>query len=233
MMFLVFASLLILTSQPNKEFLRLTADLDGDGHDEVASLSSSGKGDFADFTVSIGKAKYSDKYFTVEGDKPSANFIRLDYSRASHQILIEVSQAASCDYHILGYSNGRILPLLVERSPVCYEPKIFRNGKVATQTWEGFWRRTETYALDKNGTTLMLQPALQYDVGVTGTTGTPIELEREVGCKFNKVSKGDIVKIESYKPSTNRFLIRESGNICGWLENRDVEKKFTYLPWAN
>ena len=214
------------------EVARLKFDLDGDRQPEVIRLSVDGDGDFRQFSVSVRRSTYKGKYFAVEGDLPEVRSIKIDYRRPERQLLITAGQAASCDYHILAYSHGQLIPLLTSTSEGCEEtPVSLGNGELEVQTWRGFWKQRDRFRLNQAGTKLTLEPATSYDVGVSAAANTDIVLDPDT-CEARNIPRGAFVRIERYEPRQHRYLLMAPSGACGWLDEERLDNALSEVPYA-
>jgi hypothetical protein len=214
------------------EYERLIADIDGDKTPEVIVLSTSGAGDFQDFTIRIGEAAYSDKFFAVDGVLPELRIISIDWNRPSRQLVVKTSEAASCNFHILSYTNHKLYLLLKFISDSdCVSPQPHGNGTIDVQFWEGFWWRIETYRLDPTGSKLTLVPKDIYSVDVTAVSKKDFILTKD-RCRDTKVSAGGFLRVDKYDSRKHLYFLRASNSVCGWMSKDTLNGNLDELPWA-
>jgi hypothetical protein len=89
----------------------------------------------------------------------------------------------------------------------------------------------ETYQLDPTGTKLVLIPQDVYSVDVSAASKNDFALEKG-DCERTKVKAGVFLRIEKYDSQKQRFLLRTSDGVCGWLRNGELDNKVAELPWA-
>jgi hypothetical protein len=231
----IFAVTLILAAGTGvaADYQRLHADLDGDGKFEIVVLSTAGSGDFHTFSVQIGAETYAAKFFAVERDLPQLSLIVIDRRSLFRQLLVTTFEAASCNYHILGYSHGKLFSLLQFSSDGdCDVPQAHGNGTLSVKTWEGFWRREITYRLNSTGTKLTAVPQQVYAVDATGAAAKDSMLE-PANCEKKALTAGEFVRIEKFDSIKHRYLVKGYGGACGWIKEDEVRDYLDEVPWGN
>ena len=235
----LFGTSMYSTDAPMDERFRLIADLDGDNKSETVILSTAVPEPFQEYSVRVGAATFSDKFFAY-GELPKVKFIRIDSSTKQKQILISTFDPAACGYVVLSFTQGKFFRLLGHSSKDCEEPRILGDG-MDISIWEGFWYRPERYTLNKQGT--KLNPAgqtiypvtLTRDATVTEATGIAVKLLslKSADCKDTTIPKGERIVVKSYDVSKKRYLLKGSGDRCGWMSESDLHP-YTVdgLPWA-
>lgn len=228
------------TDIPMDERLRLTADLDGDNKPETVTLSTAVPEPFQEYSVRVGAATFSDKFF-VYGELPKIKFIRIDSSTKQKQILITTIEPAHNNYVVLSFTQGKFFRLLEFSSRGGREPRVLGDG-LEIIIWESFWNRTERYTLNKQGT--KLNPVSQTIYPVTSTNDAtvteiagiavePLSL-KSADCKDTTIPKGERVVVKSYDLSKKRYLLKGSGERCGWMSESDLSPYTVEgLPWAD
>ena len=218
----------------------LDGDLDGDNKPETVTLSTANPEPYREYSVRVGAATFRDEFF-VHGKLPIIKFIRIDSSTKQKQLLVTTFGPAGCGYVILAFTQDRFFRLLEHNTKNCEEPRVLGDG-LEIIIWEGFWNRTERYTLNKQGT--KLNPVSQTIYPVTSTNDAtvteiagiavePLSL-KSADCKDTTIPKGERVVVKSYDVSKKRYLLKGSGERCGWLSESDLVGPYTVegLPWA-
>lgn len=227
-------------NDPTIESARLTADLDGDTKPENIILSVSGTEDFRRYTVRTGHASFDGKYFAVSGDRPKMKLIRIDSSKKQNQLLLTIPSPADCGYVILAFYQDKFFNLLEHNSKNCEEPRV-DGGGLETLTWLGFWDIPKRYTLNQQGTKLnatvqTIYPVkLSHNSSVNEAVGIAVETLnlKPADCKNTTIRKGGRLTVKSYDVSKNRYLLKGSGDSCGWLSESDLHPNTVDgLPWA-
>lgn len=230
--YIIAISALGVTEGLAGEYEHRTVDLSGSGHQDTVIMSTSGSGDFQDFTLAIREVTIHGKYFAVDGDVPELSIIRIDRATNERQLLVRADQAASCIFHVIGYVKLRLIPLLtVDQGPDCKEPQPNGNGTITVNTWQDFWNREDQYRLNANGTALTLIPQRINTVGVAGFPKSDVTLDA-AGCKVRTIRRGSFTKVVEFDPAKHRFLLNDYNGACGWLGEDDLKARMEGLPWA-
>lgn len=214
------------------EYVRFNVDVDGDNKPESIVMSTSGSGDFQDFTVRINDSTYTDKFFAVDGILPELHIIAIDYKRSSRQLLIKTGEPAWCNFHLLSYFNHKLYSLLKFKSDGdCVGPQPHGNGTLSVNNWQGFWWKVETYRLDPTGTKLVPIPKDIYNVEISVASKNDFTLEKD-DCEKTKVKEGAFVRIEKFDAHKQRYLLRTSDGVCGWLKKAELDNNLSEIPYA-
>jgi len=235
---IVLSAVFCSASVPAADFLRLTDDLDGDGKAEVISISVTGTGDFQKYSVRIGKAYYADEFFAVDGDLPQLSLVRMNASRKEKQILVTTIGPVDCRYELLSFHEGKLIHLLSHRSRDCDKPQFDGSGAVETLSPEGFWKRRDRYVLVEGNTQIKRDGRTIYPVetsnitrGVAGIATKLLSL-KPAECKSATIPPGGQVMVTDYDMSKKQYLLRGSGETCGWLAESELPSSVDQLPWA-
>ena len=231
----VLIAALLLAFQPvfAADYLRMTADLGGKGKPETIVVTTGKTGEFREFVVRIGAARYKGKFFAAEGDLPDVRIIAISRASPRRQILVTTSEPTSCNHYVLSYARGRIIPLLETQSGAnCAAPQPNGNGTLTVGTWAGFWTRHQTYRLSAGGTKLVPIPQEVNDVKVSAYTLKEFTLE-PAKCGETAVLEGEFVRVDKYDSTRHLYLISTRRGACGWLPEDQIEQAIGGLPWAN
>jgi hypothetical protein len=226
--FMCFVSALCIAA----EYEKLTVDIDGDKKPEIITMSTSGSGAFQDFTIRINEATYTDKFFTVDGNFPELHIIGIDYKRTSRQLLVKTFEPSWCNFHLLSYSNNKLYTLLKFQSDGdCIGPQPLGNGTLSVRTWQGFWWKVDTYRLDPTGTQLILILNDIYNVDISVASKKDFTLEKG-NCEKTQVKEGAFVRIGKFDFQKQRYLLRTSDGVCGWLKQSELDTNLSEIPYA-
>lgn len=232
----VITFLLFCIAMPCKagELYRLNVDLDGDGKSEVIRIVSSVASEKfrSKFTVHIGNSTYGGEYFSEFKFLPDVRVVIIDFKRKERQLIINTPEVGWCNYHLLGFSEKKIIPLLkFESGSDCTPPDIMGNGKLSTATWEGFWFRKELYSLSSGAKALIPMPAATYAVGVNGSTAKSFVLQNGK-CPPREVAPNSFLRITQFDPTQKSYLVESLDGGCGWIPAEAISDHITELPWA-
>ena len=219
------------------EFQRIHIDLVGDGKLETVTFSTAPttKAWRKKLIVRIGTSEFLDDFFAADGDLPDVRVVAIDRKRPQRQLLVGTPEAASCIFHLLTYSKGKLIRLLrFDAGPDCQPPAPLGNGHVNVGIWQGFWSKTERYALSKDGDILTAEPKDEYDVGVSGFAGKALQLQG-AECVPRTATPGVFIRVKKYDTKQNRYRLESADGGCGWIPAADLnttDEKVMELPWA-
>lgn len=236
----LFGITIYFANEPAIESARLTADLDGDTKPENIVLSLSGTSDFRRYTVRTGHASFDGKYFAASGEQPKIKLIRIDSARIQNQLLLTIPSPVDCGYVILTFFQDKFFNMLEHNSKNCEEPRVDGDG-LETLSWLGFWNIPTRYTLNQQGTKLNSTDQTIYPVKLTHNSsiseavGIAVQtlVLKPADCKSETIPKGNRLIVKSYDVLKNRYLLKGSGDSCGWLPESDLHP-YTVdgLPWA-
>lgn len=211
-------------------YLRMSVDLDGDGKADVITMSLSGDSDFRHYTVEVDGVNYNGKFFAADGELPALGLLNLYDSNNRRLLLVTSPGSSACNYELLSYSHGRLVHLLSAGGPTCDMPAI-NNYHVTVLVWQGFWKRPETYLLNKQATKLTLANPASVPVNIPGYAGDLGKMQ-PANCATSSILPDAYVMVREYDTVRKRYLIKGLGTACGWVPERDMQGAVGGLPWG-
>lgn len=236
-LFLTLLGIVASTPCLAAEIQRLHIDLDGDKKPEIIRISTAPAAEDwrKRFIVRIGASKYTNDFFSADGDLPDVRVVYIDRNRSQHQLLIGTPEAGSCIFHLLAYSPKKLIPLLrFDSGPNCRPPQPLGNGKVSVTTWQGFWHQNETYHLSKDGEVLLAESQDIYDVRVSGAAGKSLVLQG-AQCASREVAPGMFIRVKLFDAKQDRYFLESADGGCGWIPASKldtIDDTVKELPWA-
>jgi hypothetical protein len=217
---------------PSKQ-LRLEADLDGDGRVDVIVLKATAETDFGKYEITVGNGSFQGEYFAAFGEIPSVSVVKLDSQTRTKELYVTLRGAAMCTFEFLAYDGKDIHRLGTLKSAHCLEtPRIYGNGEVTIEKWEGFWVSTRRFRL--TGEPKRLDPVQQrfYDLDVRGVAEKRFPLySEESNTPVAHVDRGHRLSIKRFDAQTETYLIVVDGQTQGWA--KITPEHIRDLPWAN
>lgn len=220
------------------ELYRLRVDIDGDGKQEAIHVATFPAREEwrSRVVVKIGSEKYSADYFSAESDLPDIRVVSIDRQRPQRQLLLRTPEAGTCVYHLLAYAGHKLFSLLkFDSGPECKGPQPLGNGQVSVYTWQGFWAKEDRYRLNDEGTALVKQQTVTYDVRAAGVAGKSFPLQG-AECPTKLVQPGTFVRIKIYDAVSERYRVEDTDGSCGWIpaaEMNSIDNPIKELPWAD
>lgn len=217
------------------EVIRLSVDLDADGKAESVSMSTTpkDKDGIGQFILRANSASYADSYYAEDGGGVSElRAVALDRKRPQRQLFVAVREPASCAFHLLAYSAGKLMRLLKFDSDAgCAAPTISGNGEVEVSTWQGFWSKKELYRLTPDGNALVLQARTLCEVQQSGSAATKLTLKGAM-CREQTVAEGAPLSVTRFDSEQDRYLLKTESGACGWVPAREINRAVSGLRWA-
>ncbi|QLI82515.1 hypothetical protein HZU75_13810 [Chitinibacter fontanus] len=219
------------------ELYRLRVDIDGDGKQEAIQVATFPAREEwrSRVVVKIGSEKYSTEFFSAESDLPDIRVVSIDRQRPQRQLLLGTPEAGTCIYHLLAYAGHKLLPVLnFDSGPDCKAPQPLGNGRVSVSTWQGFWAKENRYRLNNEGTALVKEQAVTYDVGAAGVVGKTFSLQ-DAECPAKWIQPGAFVRVKLYDSVGERYRVEDTDGSCGWIPAADmnsIDSLIKELPWA-
>lgn len=214
------------------ELYRVQVDLDGDGKAEVVHVSiAAGQENVRDeFSVQVGSSTYKGICFADSGSIPEFRVVSVDRARKERQLLIMAPESAWCNYHLLGFSGGELIPLVrFESGADCTAPGIHGNGTLSTSTWQGFWFREDLYRLAPEATALEHADESRFSLYASGAAAKAFVLAGDE-CPPLRIRPNAFLRLTRFDPAQARYRVESLDGGCGWISSDELVEHVKELP---
>lgn len=236
------------------------ADLNEDGTEENITLSVIRQKDksgswISGFKVSVNESKIQ-KNLEIAPLEISLMLVDIDTKDKFREIVISVSSDPDGTlYYIYKFKESRLYEIASVWNFFYEDALPFPgNGKVYTNNWMGFWKKSDVYTYDADDNKLTMDNTsgiydvnMPKDIDVVITVTKPIKLHKdrdddsgisatlEPGTKIN-ILKADINAKCSDSEDNSSFQCYwyyiESNDGSGWARLKDFTDSVEGLPWA-